>query len=655
MIVDVRTDLLPIENRYFSVSRKHQLYSVSLYLILTFLTTVFIQLMDNQSLKTLALGFYFPGAGFLYWVGYENPDQVMYLAAIVLTFSIFTLTLIFWVATGNVLFPFLIWIGAAIIASLHSFSNTTSDQDYLWQSAEIYAPLFCLFSILILFVLLITAHSIQISKGKLLNNRTRCRTSNPLGEYKNHVTVPSRATSHTQLKPFKNELSLEDLRLMRLLLDRALQPVDQFNGFEWNDQFQSGAIRYQLNFMSYALSIAQYVHTPAFKGYLSTAQKNLILKQQDYRIWSYWKYENFWGNFKLGSDPIPHENIMYTGFVAAQICYFEAINNSNSFTKSGDFSCANKSGELYPYSLPEIIELLKIQFKSAKYGLLACEPNWIYPLCNFITASALRTYDTTNVSSHWEEIKTPFKQYLETEFIRPDGKIIPFRSSHTGFAAPQIGGAIMQSFPCLFLNMIFPDIAERQWEIFRYNLRNQDLRRMCWPIDVGNYKFTRASSYTATAAAAVELGDNDLANELLELLDDECPKQTTRNVCNRDHSSLWAHSLELMARCGKKNAFRNLATHNFQDEQAPFIKEIRYPEILVAKAIYQNNTLSMVLYPDEAPGIFPLTIGNLHPNSNYKVSTKTSQVVRTDHKGDITLNLPIHHRTEVHITQENEY
>lgn len=643
----LRPDLLPIENHYFSVSRKQQLFSVSLYLILIFLATGLIQLTDNQVIKALSLGFYFPGSGFLNWAGNGNPDQLIYVAASILTVFVFTLAVIFWLATGNVVLPFLIWIGAAIMAGIHSYSNPTSDPAHSWQSAETYAPLFCLSLVLFLFAILIVRHSKHLKKGKLLNHRTDNQISNSLKLYKNHV--------NEKPKIFKDELGLEDLQIMRLLLDRALQPLDQFNGFEWNDQFQSGAIRYQLNFMSYALSLAQSVHTPAFKGYLTTAQKNLILKQQDYKIWSYWKYENLWGNFKLGSDPIPHENIMYTGFVAAQICYFEAINKSNSFTKNGDFTCLNKSGKAYPYSLHEIIELLKTQYITAKYGLLACEPNWIYPLCNFITASALRTYDTTQGSSHWDEIKTLFKHHLETEFIRPDGEIVPFRSSYTGFAAPQIGGAIMQSFPCLFLNMIFPDIAERQWEIFRYKLRNQDLRHMCWPIDVGNYKFTRASSYTATAAAAVEFGDTGLANELMELLDDECPKQTIHNVCHREHSSLWAHSLELMARCGKKDAFRKLAIHKTQDKKKPFIKEIQYPQILVAKAIYENNTLSMVLYPGETPGIFPLKIGNLAPNSNYKVLTKTSQVVRSDHKGDITLNLPIHHRTEINFIQENEY
>ena len=68
--------------------------------------------------------------------------------------------------------------------------------------------------------------------------------------------------------------------------------VDAFAGFEWTEQFQTSAIRYQLNFMSYALSIAQARYLPAFQGYLADAQHNLILKQQNHRVWRYWQLEN---------------------------------------------------------------------------------------------------------------------------------------------------------------------------------------------------------------------------------------------------------------------------------------------------------------------------------------------------------------------------
>ena len=53
------------------------------------------------------------------------------------------------------------------------------------------------------------------------------------------------------------ELSAQDVKLMRFLLDRALQPLEAFDGFEWLDQFQTAAVRYQLNFIGYALSMAQ--------------------------------------------------------------------------------------------------------------------------------------------------------------------------------------------------------------------------------------------------------------------------------------------------------------------------------------------------------------------------------------------------------------
>ena len=633
------------KNRHFSISRKQKFFITTTYLVLILLATACIQLTDSLSIKTFALGLYFPGSGFLYWTGYGNPDQTLFFLLALFTAFSFILSLIFWLATGNVFLPFLIWFGTAVSSGFYSYLHSSSEKTLFWQSTELYVLAFCLFSLLILYVVFKVLQFSQLRKRKKFHNLTT--------ELPKKFTLSS--VSEETINSLKDELSLDDLQLMRLLLDRALQPINEFNGFEWNDQFQSGAVRYQLNFMSYALSIAQSVHLPAFKGYLSEAQNNLILKQQDYRIWSYWKYENLWGNFKFGSDPIPRENIMYTGFVAAQISYFEANGNSNRFSNPHGFTCSDNSGNSYSYSLPEIIELLKTQYKSSKYGLLACEPNWIYPLCNFITASAIRTYDTTNRTHHWEEIKAGFKHRLETEFIRPDGMIIPFRSSFLGFAAPQIGGAIMQSFPCLFLNMILPEIAERQWQLFRHELKNKNLKRTCWPIDVGNYKFSRASSYTATAAAAVEFGDQDLANELIHLLDDECPKHVCQSVFHRDRSSLWAHSLELMARSGRKGAFKNLATIKAENKSDPYIKRLSYPDVLVAKAIHENNKLSMVLYPGKKPGLYSVTIGNLNPNRSYRAFIKTKQTLHADDREDATLNIPIYDRTEVHITPEDKY
>src|SRR5262249_32837510 len=120
------------------------------------------------------------------------------------------------------------------------------------------------------------------------------------------------------------EFTPRELQLMRFVLDRALQPLPSFEGFEWIDQYQTAPVRYQLNFMGYALSMAQATRLPAMRGYLEEAQRRLILKQTDHRIWAYWASENLWGNLSFDLDPVARDNIMYTGFCATQIAMFHA-------------------------------------------------------------------------------------------------------------------------------------------------------------------------------------------------------------------------------------------------------------------------------------------------------------------------------------------
>lgn len=92
-----------------------------------------------------------------------------------------------------------------------------------------------------------------------------------------------------------------------------------FNGFERHDQFQTAALRYQVNFMAYALAVVREHHAPAAKACFADAQERLLHKIGDKRLWSYWRLENAWGNLRLGADPIPHQNIMYSGFTALQM------------------------------------------------------------------------------------------------------------------------------------------------------------------------------------------------------------------------------------------------------------------------------------------------------------------------------------------------
>ena len=541
-----------------------------------------------------------------------------------------------WFATGNVVLPIAVWLMTALAAS--GFASLGGASGNPWPPA---GPV------------VLSLAALALVSGLAAAFVAGCRGLRRRGRLNAYLRSAEMTGARTgvHLTPADDGLSREDLQLMRLLLDRALQPVDTFEGFHWIDQFQTAAVRYQLNFIAYALSIARAVHFPAFHGYFDAAQENLIAKQQDHRVWRYWRLENLWGNLRPQADPIPRDNIMFTGFLAAQIAYHQGATGRRPFDAPGSLAFEHPSGERYAYSLPALIDVLRRQYAAAAFGFLACEPNWIYPLCNAISASAIRAHDTANGTAHWESMESAFRHALEAEFITAGGRLVPFRSSVTGVAPPLVGGAVMQAFPCFFLNALLPDIAQRQWLVLRHDLRDRDWRRALWPVDVGNYRFSRASSYAATAAAAVELGDGDVATRLLDHLDDDCPRRVSANVAHRPQASLWAHAVELIARCGRANALRTLITApRSSSASGPFIKDADYSDLLAAKAINGEGALFAVLYPGQEPGVKPLTIGGLVPNRSYVAAAPTGCRFQADGAGEARLRLPVDGRTELRIT-----
>jgi len=69
-----------------------------------------------------------------------------------------------------------------------------------------------------------------------------------------------------------------------------------------------------------------------------------------------------------------------------------------------------------------------------------------------------------------------------------------------------IGGAAADATLALFLNGVLPDISNRIWTVARAAMLRPDGtldRRRFWPVDTGDYRFSRAASCTAVAAAAI--------------------------------------------------------------------------------------------------------------------------------------------------------
>lgn len=140
---------------------------------------------------------------------------------------LFGVTLLIWFATGNVLLPPMVWLGAAWLA----VENTPSPS----QKFTVPALIILGFAALWLWQ--------QHALYRAQNYRQRLNA---------HLAA---CPALPAPPPSADALSAADLARLRLLLDRALQSLESFNGYEHRDPFQTAALRYQVNFVAFALAL----------------------------------------------------------------------------------------------------------------------------------------------------------------------------------------------------------------------------------------------------------------------------------------------------------------------------------------------------------------------------------------------------------------
>jgi len=604
----------------------------AIYLVFALSGFLLASFSPETRLQIFGLGLMLPGGGFLAHADLSSWAGTLHTLTALCGLGGFAFAVFIWFGTGNVLAPPVVWLAFALAATSmnHGHVHTTA----LWLVIGIISVLFGLGSI---------AGLLLHIKGK----RARQQANDYLS--RNGQII---ADAFKEKNPHPAELSLDDLKRMRFLLDRALQPLDEFNGFEWLDQFQTAAIRYQLNFLGYALSMAQATYAPAFQGYLTRAQENLILKQADHRVWRYWAIENMWGNLRLDADPVARENIMYTGFCALQMSLYHSASRQHSFMLPGSFKLSSTTGKTYSYDLPALIQALEREAKASEFHLIACEPNWIYPLCNTIGAAAVKS----QAPDIWARHEPQFRQMLDQEFLTSSGRIVPCRSNYIGFALPLIGGAMPQAMPSFFLNATMPDIAMRQWLLLRRDIMDGATlqRDRFWKVDTGNYRFSRAAAYAATALTAAELGDTEVFEQCLSALDEECPVKSDDGSFYRPQASVWAHAVEFMARSTRTNSFRTLITTPVRKLEGLHISGAAYPSVLVASAHYtEDDGLRAVLYPGTNAPQHEIQLAGLVAGQTYycKGTVERSFVADDTGKGKVQINL--RERLEISISTMN--
>jgi hypothetical protein len=135
---------------------------------------------------------------------------------------------------------------------------------------------------------------------------------------------------------------------------------------------------------------------------------------------------------KWDPDPAKKQNIMMTGYYALSIGLYQTFSGDSQHSEPGAISFRWNDRRNYRYSLGELCASLTADYVRSPWGLVVCEPNWIYALCNTRGGSALRVHDRMHGTNFWEQVADGYFRGFGDEIIGPDGMLNGHRSSRLG-------------------------------------------------------------------------------------------------------------------------------------------------------------------------------------------------------------------------------
>ncbi len=590
----------------------------------------------HSGLQAFGLGLVFPGGGFLHYLSGGGLSVALHLGCAVLSAALFMFSLVLWFGTGNQAAPFIVWGGAALLAGAMAHPHTLSGSWALVSGLSFFTLASGWFA----------QRRNLVRKIKRGADRTKL-----VGTWSPRSTILDPGGC-----PLVDELSATDLSALRYALDRALQAPDQFAGFDFIEQFQPSAIRYQINNLGYVLSLANFTKLPAMHGYLHDAQRNLIEKKKQHCVWKYWALESLWGNFRHAPDPIGKDNVMYSGWYAAQIGLFEAASGDRRYAVPGAVTLVASNGARYEHDYASIVKVLADNERRSDFCLFPCEPNWIYPFCNNQAALGIKLHDRLHGTSYWTEIEDQYRRRLEEEFIDVDGHLTLIRSTRTGFSIPGLSSSKEDAILSFWMHPMFPDIAVRFWEIARHELfepSDGGLRLLPlkpW-LDPGNYRFNTAYALGALGMAARELGDTDAADAVAEEIT-TLTTATHGGVLSYPNCSTWSHAFMLKMRVGRTNALHDLVNNGMPKawREGPVIDQLPYPDLIPARAVSDGAALEAVLYPGRGAVRCEIGFAQLRPGQTYRTAGCLEAQARADDDGRLHLTIEIDARRDIALT-----
>jgi len=614
------------------VTAARQRRTALVYAVMCLVGALPLLLGAPASWQAAGVGLWLPGGGFVAAGGWTS-------LLFPLTLAVFVFSLVAWFWAGMVTAPVLVWLGSAALAGAMA-------GDRIWAGGP-----------------WVTGAS-AVAIGALFYRRAvRQRRAGWDRAAARQGCVPAsiaevKALAASVPDPASREMSSEDLSALRYLLDRALQPLDQWGGFDVIDQFQPAALRYQLNHMGFALGLGQTAYTPNFHGYLGQAQRNLIEKYLLPKVWTYWVYESCCGNLNFTNwDPARRDNIMLTGWFGLHVGQYMLASGDRRYLEPGSLTFRLNARTAYVHDFNTIVGSVKANYDSAEFGMFACEPNWIYPICNHYGMGALAVQDAVCGTDNVRRYLPRWFEKMETEFTDESGSIIGLRSQHTGLPVPfPVGEAGYAPFE----NIFAPERARELWAIARREIApairpGDDGRpRLFLPgagLDTGNYRTGHTYAYAAIQVAAKEFGDQAIAEAAQNSLDADCGRTVTDGVRRYVGGSNAANTYAILAKVMRTGDFGRSFAEGPSAEalRGPVLDKASYPEVLVARAISDGDGLDLVLHPGRGDGPRTLGLARLRPDARYGVSGGDVDMITAGADGTAQLSVTLRGRTAVRI------
>jgi hypothetical protein len=584
--------------------------------------------------QAAGLGLWAPGAGFVAVGGWA-------IALFPITLALFGLSLVAWFWAGMVLAPLSVWLGAAALAGVLAGERS-------WPGAH------ALVAVALAGFATLSWRS-ALRRAAAGRERFAARA-----EFLPQSLAEVRARAAATAEAGDREMSAEQLASLRYVLDRALQPIDRFDGFDIIDQFQPAALRYQLNHLGFALGIARTAYTPSFSGYLDQAQRSLIEKYLLKRVWDYWVYESCWGHLNFTHfDPAAKDNIMLTGWLGMHVGQYMLSSGDRRYGEPGSLTFRLNDRTAFRHDFHSLIGSITDNYTRDEraFCLYPCEPNWIYPICNHYGMTALATHDRLYGTDHCRRFLPSWLAKLDAEFTDESGSIIGLRSQLTGLEAPFPTG---EAGYAGFANCFAPERAQRLWAIARREIApaigpSADGRaRLHLPgkgLDAGNYRTGHTASYASILVAAREFGDDDIAQAAQASLDLDCAPSDEGGVRAYLGGSNLANANAAMGALMHTGDFRRSFVEGPppQTQAGPVLKSADYPDVLVAKAIGDGAGLELVLHPGAAPGRKALILSGLRPGAQYTLAGAAETAVQADIAGEARIEVTLRGRTVVHV------